>query len=222
MNVPESNIIGVDGTALKGNFSIFIGKKNDSVRIDNAIKNIGIDMDDKCFSASWVADAVLTDNEKKTGVALIDFGGGATSVTIYCDEVLRHYASIPFGGKNITRDIASECGIDDELAEEIKLQYGGCIVARMQNLAEKTLRINYADSIKEVGIPYLTEIIQYRVKEIIEAICYEIECSGYADKLQNGVVITGGCANLLNICDLVKEISGYETKRGFDHKLNVN
>lgn len=222
INVPENNIIGMDGATLDGSFNIFIGKKADSTRIDNAVKKTGIGDVEKFFTPSLIADAILSDNEKKTGVALVDIGGGTTSVTVFCDEIVRHYASIPFGGNSVTKDIAIECGIGEELAEEIKIQYGGCIVSKMQNLAEKTIRINYGGSWKEVGIPYLTEIVGYRMQEIIEAVCYEIEQSKYADKLQNGIVITGGGANLKNICDLFKSISGYETRLGFDRSSNVN
>ena len=77
----------------------------------------------KYFTAESTAKAVLKASEMENGVALIDFGGGCTSVSIYHGNIMRHYASIPFGGRNITHDIKTECQISEHLAENIKLEY---------------------------------------------------------------------------------------------------
>ena len=119
----ENDIIGMVSDVLEGHFKIFIGKKSDLNKIDKVMKKTDISVSKKYFTAETTAKAVLTEAEMENGVALIDFGGGSTSLTIYHGSIMRHYASIPFGGKNITSDIQieSEGSISRELAENIKL-----------------------------------------------------------------------------------------------------
>ncbi|MDE5733303.1 MAG: cell division protein FtsA [Bacteroidales bacterium] len=213
----ENEIIGMTGDTLEGHFKIFIGRKKELQNIDMAFKKAGITPKKKYFTAETTARAVLTESEMTNGVALIDFGGGSTSLTIYHGNIMRHYASIPFGGKNITDDIKSECQISDVLAENIKLAFGACMPERLQNLSEKVLHIrsNGADADKQLPVKYLSEIITARVEEIVYAILYEINESGMADMIRSGIVVTGGCAQIANIGNLITEFSGYKVRTGY-------
>ena len=97
----------------------------------------------------------------ENGVALVDFGAGCTSVSIYHGSIMRHYASIPFGGKNISDDIKSEAQISSRLAENIKLAFGACMPDKLQSLSEKIIQIrsNSAEGDKSIPVKYLSEII---------------------------------------------------------------
>ena len=213
----ESDIIGMPSNTLEGNFKLFIGKKNDLTKIDSAMNLIGVAAMRKYFTAESTASAVLSGSEMENGVALIDFGGGCTSVSIYQGKIMRHFASIPFGGKNITQDIMSECQISESLAENIKLAYGACMPEKLQNLGEKILLIksDEGEPDKQLPVKYLSEIISARVEEIIMAVLYEIEQSKFADSLRSGIVITGGSANLANLVGFVNDISGYKVRIGY-------
>ena len=174
----------------------------------------------KYFNADATAQVVLNETEMENGVALVDIGGGSTSVTIYHDSIMRHYASIPFGGKNVTQDIKSELQITERLAENIKLAFGACIPEKLQNMSEKVLRIvdNNTDQDKQVPVKYLSEIITARMEEIIEAVLYEIKESGLAEHLRCGIVITGGAAQTANLGMLINEMSGYKVRIGYPRK----
>ncbi len=213
----EEDIIGMTSDILEGNFKIFIGRKKELQNIDIAFKKAGITPKKKYFTADATAKAVLTRSEMENGVALIDFGGGSTSLTIYHGSIMRHYASIPFGGQNITDDIKTECQISEQLAENIKLAFGACMPDKLQNLSEKILHIrsNGADADKQLPVKYLSEIITARVEEIIYAMLYEINASGMADIIRSGIVITGGCAQIANIGSLITEFSGYKVRTGY-------
>ena len=217
----ENEIIGMVSDTLEGNFKIFIGKKRDLYNIDTAMTKAGIAPTRKYFTADSTAKAILSDSEMENGVALIDFGAGCTSVSIYHGNIMRHYASIPFGGKSITNDIKSECLISESLAENIKLAFGACMPEKLQNLSEKVIHIksNTIDPDKQLPVKYLSEIITARVEEIMMAILYEIHNSGFADMLRSGIVITGGCAQMANLNSFVSEISGYSVKTGYPRKL---
>lgn len=217
----ENEIIGMTSDVLDGNFKIFIGKKSDLNKIDTAMIKAGMVVARKFFTADSTAKAVLTDSEMENGVALIDFGAGSTSVSIYHGNIMRHYASIPFGGKSITDDIKTECLISERLAENIKLAFGACMPEKLQNLSEKVIHIrsNSAEPDSQLSVKYLSEIITARVEEIMMAILYEIQESGFADMLRSGIVVTGGCAQTANLNSFLYELSGYKVRTGYPKML---
>ncbi len=215
----ENDIIGMTSDILEGHFKIFIGRQRDLKNIETAMKRVGISVRKKFFTADTTAKAVLTSEEMENGVALIDFGGGCTSVSIYHGSIMRHYASIPFGGKNITSDIKVEAQISEALAENIKLAFGACMPEKLQSLSEKVIHIrsNNTEPDKKLPVKYLSEIITARVEEIIMAMLYEISESGFADMLRSGIVVTGGCAKTANLCNFINELSGYKVRTGYPH-----
>jgi cell division protein FtsA len=219
----ENEIIGMTSDILEGNFKIFVGKKSSLAKIDTVLKKAGIVTARKYFTADTTAKAVLLDSEMENGVALIDFGGGCVSVSVYHGSIMRHYASIPFGGKNITSDIQieSEGSIGRELAENIKIAFGACMPEKLQNLSEKIIHIksDNGEAEKKFPVKYLSEIITARCEEILMAILYEIQESGFADRLMSGIVVTGGCAQTANLGNLIYDISGYRVRTGYPKHL---
>ncbi|MCQ2186645.1 MAG: rod shape-determining protein, partial [Bacteroidales bacterium] len=212
---PEE-VVGMASENIKAKYKLYVIKQSFSNVIDNAFKDCGTITVRKVFAPDCVGACVLSDSMRQGGVALIDLGAGASSVSIFHGGVLKHYGAIPFGGTNISIDIANICGISERLAENIKLAYGGCIPDRLGSIGDKKLKItNHLDkSVREVSVKYLSEIITARQREIIDALLYEIQTSGYADKLKNGVVLTGGAAAMLNLCTFFKQVSGYNAKVG--------
>ena len=217
----ENDIIGMTSDILEGNFKIFIGKKSDLTKIDLALNKCGLSVARKFFTADSTAKAVLEYSEMENGVALIDFGAGCTSVSIYHGNIMRHYASIPFGGKNITDDIKSECQISEKLAENIKMAFGACMPDRLQNLSEKIIHIrsNSTEPDKQLPVKYLSEIITARVEEIMTAVLYEIQESGFADMLRSGIVVTGGSAQIPNLGSFINELSGFRVRTGYPRRF---
>ena len=219
----ENDIIGMTSDVLEGNFKIFIGKKSSLAKIDTVLKKAGIVTARKYFTADTTAKAVLLDSEMENGVAMIDFGGGCVSVSIYHGNIMRHYASIPFGGKNITGDIQieSEGSIGRDLAENIKIAFGACMPEKIQNLSEKIIHIKSenGEADKKLPVKYLSEIITARVEEILMAILYEIQESGFADRLMSGIVVTGGCAQTANLGNFIYDLSGYRVRTGYPRHM---
>ena len=219
----ENDIIGMTSDVLEGHFKIFIGKKSSLAKIDTVLKKAGIVAARKYFTADTTAKAVLTDSEMENGVAMVDFGGGCVSVSVYHGNIMRHYASIPFGGKNITGDIQieSEGSIGKDLAENIKIAFGACMPEKLQNLSEKIIHIksDNGEADKKLPVKYLSEIITARVEEILMAILYEIQQSGFADRLMSGIVVTGGCAQTANLGNLIYDLSGYRVRTGYPRHM---
>lgn len=216
----ESDTVGMVSEYLEGNFKVFIGQRRPVSNIDMLLNSLGVSAVRKYFVPDVTAKAVLTNEEMEGGVALIDFGGGVTSVSIYKNNIMRHYASIPFGGKSITADIMSECSISENLAENIKLAFGALMPDKLQTLSEKVIQINDENDVpwNQIPVKYLSEIMTCRTREIIRAILFEIQESGFADGLRCGVVVTGGAANMTGCAGFIKEESGYNVRIGYPRK----
>jgi cell division protein FtsA len=217
LNARESDIEGMVSDTLEGNFKVFVGRKRHSDNVDRVMNQVGVAVAKKYFLPEITAAAILSEEERENGVALIEIGAGATSVTIYHNDIMRYYSSIPFGGKSITNDIKLECGTSEGLAENIKLGYGACMPEKILTLRDKIIQINNRESgsCKQLSVKYLSEVITCRVKEIIDACLYKIQESGFGGSLRNGIVLTGGSAVIPNLSTYVKELSGYNIRIGY-------
>ena len=211
----ENEVVGTLSSSLEGNFKVFIGNRRATTALDKIFNSLDIAVAKKYFLPEVVAHTVLTDEEKAGGVALVDVGAGVTSVAVYHGGIMRYYASIPFGGKSVTNDIRTECSISEDLAEKIKKRFGACMPGKLASLSEKVLQIRLTEPYKEVPVRYISEVIDSRSREIVEAILYYIQESGLQNTLRSGIVVTGGGAELTNFIPLIKEMSGYDVRKGY-------
>jgi len=156
---------------------------------------------------------LLKETDKKNGCVLVDFGGGTTTVSIYKDGLLRFMSVIPFGGRTITKDIQS-LGMSFDNAESYKIRYGR--VGKDKNKADKDI----ADS--SVNLKELNKIIQLRQEEIILNVINQINESGYASELEEGIIITGGASQLKGLADYLTEKSKLSVKTGGIERLYIN
>ena len=215
----ENDVVGTLSKKLEGNFKVFIGSRRATTAVDKIFNSMGIAIANKYFLPDVVAKTVLTEEDRQSGVALVDIGAGVTSVAIYQGGIMRSYMAIPFGGKTITGDIRTECSISENLAEKIKLKFGACMPGKLASLSEKVLQIRLTEPYKEVTVKYISEIIDARAREIINAVLFYIQESELENQLRGGIVLTGGGASLVNFANLFKEMSGYEVRIGFPRHL---
>ena len=211
----ENEVVGTLSSSLEGNFKVFIGSRRATTALDKIFNSLNIAVAKKYFLPDVVAKTVLTSEEMNSGVALVDFGAGVTSLSVYHGGIMRYYASIPFGGRAITGDIRTECSISEDLAEKIKKRFGACLPGKLASLSEKVLQIRLTEPYKEVPVRYISEIIDSRCREIVEAILYYLQESGLQNAIRGGVVVTGGSAELANFISLFKEMSGYDVRKGY-------
>ena len=205
----ENEMVGTLSNSLEGNFKVFIGSRRATTALDKIFNSLEIAVAKKYFLPDVVAKTVLTDEEMNSGVALVDFGAGVTSLSVYHGGIMRYYAAIPFGGKAVTGDIRTECSISEELAEKIKKRFGACMPGKLATLSEKVLQIRLTEPFKEVPVRYISEIIDCRCREIVEAILYYLQESGLQNAIRGGVVVTGGSAELTNFIPLRKGYPRY-------------
>jgi cell division protein FtsA len=208
------NPVGMYGKRVEANFHIVVGQIASARNIGKCINKSGLRLNQLVLEPLASADAVLTADEKEAGVALVDIGGGTTDIAVYYDDIIRHTAVIPFGGEVITNDIKEGCSILLRQAELLKTQYGSALGDLAKDEEVVSIPGISGREPKEISCKSLAYIIQSRMEEILDAVIYEIENSGYFEKLSAGIVITGGGALLRHLPALVKFKTGMDVRIG--------
>src|SRR5665647_2673888 len=166
----------------------------------------------------YIMREAYDDEIKEAGVVLVDIGGGTTDVAVYYDNIIRHTAVIPFGGNVVTKDIKEGCAILQRHAEQLKIQYGSALGDIAPEDKVVSIPGISGREPKEISFKSLAYIIQSRMEEIIDAVNFEIQNSGYADKLAAGVVITGGGAMLKHLPQLMKFKTAMDVRIGLPNE----
>jgi cell division protein FtsA len=206
--------VGMSGVRLEANFHIITGRVTASRNIQRCVEKVGLEVADVTLEPIASAAAVLSDEEKEAGVALVDIGGGTTDITIFKDGIIRHTAVIPFGGAIITNDIKEGCTVMLDQAEKLKVKFGSALAEEVHNNRIITIPGLKGREHKEISERNLSKIIQARVQEIFDFVLWEIKRSGFDRKLIGGLVLTGG-GSLLNHINLLAEYhTGLNTRVG--------
>ncbi|MBA3648085.1 MAG: cell division protein FtsA [Chitinophagales bacterium] len=206
--------VGMSGIRLEANFHIITGQISAAQNIKKCVEKAGLHMVDMILEPLASASAVLSEEEKEAGVALVDIGGGTSDIAIFQDGIIRHTYVIPFGGNSITEDIKEGCMVMKNQAEILKCRFGSAISdASMDNQIVSIPGLRGRDP-KEISVRNLSNIINARMEEILEHVDSEINISGYKNKLIAGVVVTGGGAHLKNLVQLVEYITGLDARIG--------
>jgi cell division protein FtsA len=212
------NPVGMFGKRLEANFHIVIGDIASARNIERCVDRVGIKVRQMILEPLASSAAVLSDEEKEAGVALIDIGGGTTDIAVFYDEIIRHTAVIPFGGNVITKDIMEGCAILSKYAEQLKVQFGSALGDLAQDDKVVTVPGINGREPKEISFKSLAYIIQSRMEEIIDSALFELENSGCMDKLSAGIVLTGGGSLMRNLPQLVKFRSGMDVRIGYPNE----
>lgn len=213
------NPVGMSGRRLEANFHIVIGEIASAKNIEKCVNRVGLKVNQLILEPLASSAAVLTEDEKEAGVALVDIGGGTTDVAVYYDDVIRHTAVVPFGGNVVTQDIKEGCSILNRQAEALKTQFGSALGDLAPEDKVVTIPGISGRDPKEISFKSLAYIIQSRMEEIIDAVMFEIENSGCIEKLSAGIVLTGGGAMLKHLPQLVKFRTGMDVRVGYPNEF---
>ncbi len=213
--------IGMYGGRLEANFHVVVGQVTSIKNVGRCIKSAGLDLGNITLEPLASSDAVLSQEEKEAGVALIDIGGGTTDLAIFKDGIIRHTAVIPFGGGVITEDIKEGCSIIEKQAELLKIKFGSAWPGENKDNEIVSIPGLRGREPKEITLKNLSKIIHARVVEIIEQVYVEIKNYGHDEqkkKLIAGIVLTGGGSQLKHLKQLVEYITGMDTRIGYPNE----
>jgi len=207
------NPVGMHGFRLDVDTHIVTAATASVENLTKCIHTAGIEIEQLVFAPLASAEAILTDDEKQTGVIMADIGGGTTGITAYYNGNIFHTSVLPVSGYSITHDISVGLGMSVELAEYIKQKYGS-VAPGEDKVSDRTLQeegraIRYAE---------LYEIIRTRVEEMLRLILLELP-SDYNKYIRSGIVLTGGASNLPGITELGLEVTHLPVRIGTPPKM---
>ena len=205
--------VGMSGVRLEARVHLVTAANSAAQNITKVCERCDLHIAEMVLEPLASACAVVSDDEKEIGVALIDIGGGTTDLIIYVDGAVVHTSVIPIGGINLTNDIATGLRTPMAEAERIKIKYGCAATAMVDE--EETIEVPSVGGRAPRVIPrhVLCQIIEPRVEEMFQAVAHVISETGYADMLASGAVITGGTTQLDGMAELADQILGLPVRR---------
>jgi cell division protein FtsA len=206
--------VGMSGVRLEADFNIITAQTSAIKNIERCVKRTGLEIENLILEPIASSMAVLTEEERQAGVALIDIGGGTTDVAVFYENIIRHTAVIPFGGHIITSDIKEGCRIMVDQAERLKVKFGRAIAEEASENEFVSIPGLRDRPHREISLRNLAHIIEARMQEIIELVHNELIKSGYVNKLVGGIVITGGGSQLKYCQKLFQYMTQMDTRIG--------
>ncbi|MEI8134258.1 MAG: cell division protein FtsA [bacterium] len=206
--------IGMSGVRLEASVHIINGLVTAVQNIYNCVERAGLKVRDIVLEPLASSYAVLDDEEKEVGVALVDIGGGTTDIAVFEERTIRHTAVIGIAGQKVTDDIRKGLQILGEQAERLKREYGCSVVSHI--LRDEIIQLPGLSGRKprQIERSLLARIIQPRMEEILEFSFKEIKRSGFARNLGAGVVLTGGGSMINSTRELAEAIFDMPVKIG--------
>ncbi|MDP2798942.1 MAG: cell division protein FtsA [Deltaproteobacteria bacterium] len=207
--------LGMTGVRLEAKVHIITGAVTSAHNIIKCCNRAGLDVCDIVLESLASAEAVLSNEEKDLGVALIDFGGGTTDLAVFTGGSIRHTSVLGLGGNNLTNDIAVGLRTPMAEAEKIKVRHGCCLNTMIQK--DQTIEVPSVGGRKPriVSRYILSEILEPRVEEVFTLIDQEIIRSGFKELVAAGLIVTGGSALLEGIPEMAEQIFNLPTRVGY-------
>lgn len=206
----QANPVGLVGSHIEGRFLNIVARASVRKNLEHCFQQAKIDIADQLIAPLVTANAVLTESERRSGCALIDFGADTTTISVYKNNILRFLTVLPLGGNSITRDITT-LQMEEEEAERLKKAYGDALYEEDPEQEEVTCKLD--DDNRIIKVADLNNIIEARAEEIVANVWNQIQLSSYEDKLLAGIILTGGAANLKNLDETLRKRSKIEKIR---------
>ena len=206
--------LGMSGVRLEAKVHIVTGAVTSAQNIVKCAQKCALNVSDIVLEQLASAMAVLSEDEKELGVALVDIGGGTTDIAIFCGGSIQHTSVIAIGGQHLTNDIAVGLRTPQDEAEMIKRRFG-CASSKLID-AEEVIEVPSIGGRKTrvLSRQILGDILEPRVEEIFELVHREIERMRLTELLASGVVLTGGSTLLPGMVEVAEEVIGLPVRLG--------
>ena len=198
--------MGMSGVRLEAKVHLVTCAVNAAQNIEKCVRRCGLEVDDIILEQLASSYAVLTEDEKELGVAVVDMGGGTTDIAVFTGGAIRHTAVIPIAGDQVTNDIAMALRTPTQNAEEIKIKYA-CALTQLAG-ADETIKVPSVGerAPRDLSRQALAEVVEPRYEELFTLVQSELRRSGFEDLIPAGIVITGGSSTMEGVVDLAEEI----------------
>ena len=212
--------IGMSGVRLESRVHMVTGAVSAAQNIIKCVRRCGLEVDDIILEQLASSQAVLTEDEKELGVAIVDIGGGTTDIAIFTEGAIRHTTVIPIAGDQVTNDIAVALRTPTQYAEEIKIKYA-CALAQLAT-ADETIEVpSVGDRPPRIlARQTLAEVVEPRYEELLTLVQAELRRSGFEDLIAAGIVVTGGSSKMEGLVELAEEIFHQPVRLGLPHTIS--
>lgn len=199
--------LGMSGVRLEAKVHITTTLVSSAQNVIKCANRCGLEVAEIVLEPLASAEAVVEEDEKELGVALVDIGGGTTDIVVYIDGAIVHTSVLPLGGFQVTNDIAVGLRTPLTAAEAIKRKYGCCLPYLVPEGEMMEVPSVGGRDDREVSRRLLVEkIVQPRIEEIFQHVRKELVDSGHLGQLAAGVVLTGGCTHLQGLPELAETV----------------
>jgi cell division protein FtsA len=207
--------LGMSGVRLEVKIHIVTGAVTSAQNIIKCANRAGLDVYDIILESLASSEAVLSDEERNLGAALIDFGGGTTDLAVFSQGSIKHTSVLTLGGDNLTNDIAIGIRTPFKEAEKIKIKYGCSITSLIGK--DETIEVPSVGerAPRTISRELLGEILEPRVEEIFTLIYQEMVRSGYDELVTSGVVATGGSSLLPGVPEILEQVFNMPARIGY-------
>ena len=196
--------LAMAGTRLEAEVFIITGAAAHGQNLRKAVDRAGYEVAELVFEPLASSLAVLTEDEREIGVALVELGGGTTDITIFHERKIRHQASLPWGGATVTNDIVKGLSLPYTEAARAKEEWGAARAGLVDPREAFEVAGGEPGEVRQIARELLAHIIEQRLDEIFGLVAEQIERSGVGDRLSGGIVLTGGGASLEGIRELAE------------------
>ena len=207
--------IGMIGTRLEVEMFLVTIGASPAMNLRKAVERGGYQVRELVLEPLASSFAVLTEDEKELGVALVEMGAGTTDVAVFHEGKVRHLGTVGFAGSNVTNDIVHGLGVTQQDAERLKERWGCAYEPMVVDRGEAiALPSTVAQGDRQIPRELLAHIIHQRTDEIFDLVQREVAAAGYAGKLSAGIVLTGGAAALPGTAELAADVFGTGVRVG--------
>ncbi|UMZ73262.1 cell division protein FtsA [Natranaerofaba carboxydovora] len=196
--------VGMLGVRLEVDALIVAGKSTTIHNLLRCVQRAGLEVNDLILSIMANAETLLSEEERKLGVGIIDIGGGTVEIGIFKDGFMECLDSINIGGDYITNDLAVGLKISQDEAEKLKIKFGVASPELAEDGSVEIFSIGDKEP-RQVSIEEVGSIIEPRIREIFDFINSRLDEYGYREKLAAGIVITGGVTELKGLQEIAEQ-----------------
>ncbi|HEV8468248.1 MAG TPA: cell division protein FtsA [Candidatus Limnocylindria bacterium] len=204
--------IGMTAVRLEVETHIVTASSTSVQNLTKCVQRAGVEIDELVLAPLATAEATLNDEDRELGVVLADIGGDTTDIAIFQDGSISHCASIPIGGRYVTADLGIVLRVTPDVAENVKFRYGSAIPLDVD--PDEVLQVTSIGEETSHGVTrrHIAEIVESRVAEIFRFVAAEIEAAGATNRLQAGLVLTGGGSSLTGAARAARDYLGMSAR----------
>jgi cell division protein FtsA len=207
--------LGMVGTRLEAELYLVTCSAAAAENIRKAVQRAGYRVQELVLESLAAARAVLTEDEKEVGVAMVEVGACTTNVAAYCDGELRHIAVLPFGGASVTNDLVKGLSVPFAEAKRAKEHYGVAFAQLVDPQETVELPGPSPGQTRHVARELIAHVVEQRLDEMFGLVHAELERQGLLSKLSAGIVLTGGASTLFGTVELAQHVFGAPVRSGF-------